>query len=118
MRRFRGPTACSEPELLMSNRILVGMLAAGENEREQAIASLRAQTFKNYELFVIENLPNKQAHETLYARFMSSADRFDIFFKLDADMVLTRSTVLEEVANFFAGNPDVELLFFELIDWY
>ncbi len=102
----------------MGNRILVGMLAAGENERDQAIAALRAQTHKDYELFVIENRPNKEAHEALYSRFMSSADQFDIFFKLDADMVLVRSTALEEVADFFAGSPEVELILFELIDWY
>ena len=102
----------------MGNRILVGMLAAGENERDQAIAALRAQTHKDYELFVIENRPNKEAHEALYSRFMSSAGQFDIFFKLDADMVLVRNTALEEVANFFAGNPEVELILFELIDWY
>ena len=102
----------------MGNRILVGMLAAGENERDQAIAALRAQTHKDYELFVIENRPNKEAHEALYSRFMSSADQFDIFFKLDADMVLVRNTALEEVADFFAGNPEVELILFELIDWY
>lgn len=94
------------------------MLAAGENERDQAIAALRAQTHKDYELFVIENRPNKEAHEALYSRFMSSADQFDIFFKLDADMVLVRSTALEEVADFFAGSPEVELILFELIDWY
>jgi hypothetical protein len=102
----------------VGKRILVGMLAAGENERDQAIASLRGQTHKDYELFIIENKPNKEAHEALYSRFMSEVGRFDIFFKLDADMVLLRSTALEEVANFFAGNPDVELILFELIDWY
>ena len=102
----------------MGNRILVGMLATDENERAQAAASLRAQTHKEYELFIIENRPNKEAHEALYSRFMSSAGEFDIFFKLDADMVLLRDTALAEVAGFFAGNPDVELLLFELIDWY
>jgi hypothetical protein len=102
----------------MGNRILVGMLASGENEREQAIASLRAQTHQDYELFVIENRPNKEAHDALYTRFMSSAGQFDIFFKLDADTVLLRDTALAEVADFFAGNPAVELILFELIDWY
>jgi len=94
------------------------MLAAGENERDQAIASLRGQTHQDYEFFIIENRPNKEAHEALYSRFMAEAGRVDIFFKLDADMVLSRNTALEEVANYFAGNPDVELILFELIDWY
>ena len=102
----------------MGNRILVGMLASGENERDQAIAALRAQTHKDYDFFIIENRPNKEAHEALYSRFMSSAGEFDIFFKLDADMVLSRDTAFEEVADFFAANPEVELILFELIDWY
>lgn len=94
------------------------MLATDENEREQAIASLHAQTHKDYDFFIIENLPNKEAHETLYSRFMSSAARYDIFFKLDADMVLRRKTALQEVVSFFDGNPEVELILFELLDWY
>jgi hypothetical protein len=102
----------------MSGRILVGMLATDENEREQAIAALRAQTHPDYEFFLIENQPNKAAHEALYSRFMAAAARFDVFLKLDADMVLTRDTALAEVAGYFAANPDVGLLTFELIDWY
>src|SRR4051812_1313535 len=102
----------------MSIRILVGMLACGENERDQAIAALKAQSYKNYEFFLLENLPNKAAHETLYARFMASARQFDLFMKLDADMVLTRESALAEVADFFLSNAEVELLFFELLDWY
>ena len=94
------------------------MLAAGENERDQAIAALHAQSYKDYEFFLLENLPNKAAHEKLYSRFMASADQFDVFLKLDADMVLVRDSALAEVANFFTDNPNVELLFFELVDWY
>ncbi len=102
----------------MGNRILVGMLASGENERDQAIAAVRAQTHAEYELFVIENRPNKEAHEALYSRFMDAAGEFDIFFKIDADTVLVRNSAFTEVADFFAANPDVTLLLFELIDWY
>jgi len=94
------------------------MLSCGENERERAIEAVRTQTYLDYEVFLIEDRPNKEAHEALYERFMASADRFQIFLKLDADMVLRRSTALQEVAGFFTRNPDTGLLLFELIDWY
>jgi len=102
----------------MRQRILVGMMACGENERDRAIEAVQGQTYGDYEFFLIENRPNKEAHEALYEKFTTSADRFQVFLKLDADMVLQRPTAFEEVANFFAKHPNVGLLLFELIDWY
>jgi hypothetical protein len=102
----------------MGLRIHVGMMSCGENERDRAIEAVQAQIYSDYEFFLIENRPNKEAHEALYERFTASADQFQIFLKLDADIVLRRPTAFHEVASFFSKNPEIGLLLFELIDWY
>lgn len=78
-------------------RILVGTLYCGENEFEECVESLKAQTHQDWEHFIVRNLPNKLAHETLYETFVSRAADFDLFLKLDADMVFEDPTMLERI---------------------
>lgn len=80
-------------------RTLVGILRCGENEFEQCISSLKNQTYRNYDYFVIENQPNKAAHDQLYQRFMDSASNYDAFLKLDADMVFANERALEQLCD-------------------
>lgn len=80
-------------------RTLVGILRYGENEFEQCIGSLKIQTHRDYDYFVIENQPNKAAHDQLYQRFMDSASNYDAFLKLDADMVLANERALEQLCD-------------------
>jgi len=83
-------------------KVLVGILFSGENEFEQCLESLREQTFLTHEKFVLENLPNKIAHDTLYARFMENAKDFDFFLKLDADMVVQNEHSLQDMIYQFS----------------
>lgn len=89
-------------------KILVGTLHCGENEFAASVESLRGQTHANWDQFVLENLPNKEAHEQLYRRFMDSAEEFDLFLKLDADMILRRPDALATMAAWFAESPDLD----------
>src|SRR5262245_12911211 len=73
-------------------KLLVGMLSHGEHERERAIAALKKQSYRNWDFFEIAGKPNKDAHQELYATFMSSGA--DCYLKLDADMVF-KADVLE-----------------------
>lgn len=70
-----------------------------ENEFEECKEAIAAQTHQDWELFTVENLPNKEAHDLLYQTFMKRADEFDLFIKIDADMVLCRNTFFEEVVQ-------------------
>ena len=47
-------------------KIYVGTLYSGENEFEECVAAIQNQTYKNYDHFVIRDLPNKEAHVTLF----------------------------------------------------
>lgn len=99
----------------IQKRVLVGMMYSGEQEYEQAKQSLKNQTHQHFELFEVTNLPNKLAHDTLYAKFMERSSEFDYFLKLDADMVFAHENVLAEmvvainvngVSNLFAWVKD------------
>lgn len=89
-------------------KILALTLYSGENEFNECQASVKAQTGVNVNHEVFENLSNIEAHKALYKRIMDCRDKYDLFLKLDADMVLNRPTALSEVANFFSRYNDVD----------
>jgi len=101
-----------------SPRILIGTLYSGENEFEQCKASVRAQTYPHREHVVFKNLPNKEAHDTLYRTFMERADEFQLFVKLDADMVLGEETLLEQIVEYWRRTPSLDHLSLAVRDWY
>lgn len=101
-----------------SMKLLIGILYTIENEFEQCIAAIQSQTHQNFDYFVVEKLPNKEAHETLYNRFMNNADRYDFFIKIDADMVLVRKTFFEEVIKKMQQNPQVDNLEIAVYDFF
>lgn len=91
-------------------RILIGILYCIENEFKDCLNSISSQNYKNFEYFVIQNKPNKEAHDTLYSIFMERARDFDLFIKIDADMVLCRKDFFEKVVEKMILNPDVDLI--------
>lgn len=99
-------------------KILVGILYCIENEFSACVESIEQQTYQNYDFFVIENLPKKEAHQKLYGKFSEGASTYDIFIKLDADMVLCRDTYFEEVVREFSADPDLTLLQVAVHDFF
>jgi hypothetical protein len=95
---------------------LIGIMSSGERERAASIASLRGQSVTEWDLFEVENLPNKEAHDSLYATFMASADAYRHFLKLDADMVFRDAHGLAALLDLFkvAGR---DLVMTEVHDW-
>ena len=94
----------------VSKRVLVGTLFSGENELESCIASVQQQNYPSLEQIVIKNLPNKEAHDTLYKTFMNFSHKFDYFIKLDADMVFKSTDAIETMISFFARDPNLDHL--------
>lgn len=91
-------------------RILVLTLYSGENEFERSCASLRAQTHRNFDHKVLRYLPNADAHRDLYETIMRKRLEYDLFLKLDADMLLANVNVLNTVMAQFAKTPDLDHL--------
>lgn len=101
-----------------SPRILIGTLYCGENEFDALKHSLQEQTYPHWEHVVFKNLPNKEAHDRLYQTFMDQADDFDLFVKLDADMVFRSSDALQQVVWLFEENSSLDHAVLAVHDWY
>jgi len=87
-----------------SPKILVGTLYSGESQFEDCIDSLQSQSYKKWNQKIFKHLSNKEGHDTLYDYFMDNSNDFDLFIKLDADMVLLRETCLEEIISLFQSD--------------
>lgn len=98
-------------------RVLIGTLYSGENEFEQSKRSLRRQIHANWEQVVFKHLPNREAHDRLYRTFMERADDFDLFVKLDADMVFRSKRSLRTLVNLFKSQPELDHALLAVRDW-
>ncbi|MDA8174587.1 MAG: hypothetical protein M0018_08355 [Nitrospiraceae bacterium] len=99
-------------------RLLICTLYCGENEFEKSVASITAQSFKNWEHTVIKNLPNKEAHDTLYRGIMARRNEFDLFMKLDADMVFKDEGSLQKAVDLFRNEPELDNVEMVVHDWF
>lgn len=98
-------------------QVLVGTLFSGEREFDRCVEALKAQRYMLYRHFVIENLPESAAHEKLYEGFMERAHTFDLFLKLDADMVLADEDRLGAAVSLFEQAPRLDHAIFTVHDW-
>ncbi len=98
-------------------RILVGTLYSGESEFRDCVAAVQRQTMRDFEHFVIEGLPKREAHDALYGRFMERADEFDLFLKLDADMVIISCELFARIVERFRANSEMDVLTIEVRDF-
>lgn len=99
-------------------RVLVGTLHSEENELEACRQAIAGQRGVDFEHFVISGLPNREAHEALYRRFMERAADFDCFVKVDADMVLTREDLLLRIAERLRDRPEIDQLEIAVHDFF
>jgi len=99
-------------------RILVGTLYTIENEFEECCRSIQQQSHQDFEHFVIRNKPNKEAHDELYRTFMNRADEFDLFAKVDADMVIHDKELFTKIIQKFSENENMEMLTVKVSDFF
>lgn len=99
-------------------KVFIGTLYCGENELEACRDSVRAQTHPDIRHEVIRDLPNLEAHQALYARFMELAGDVDIFLKLDADMVFENPAMVGRIVALFEADKEVDHCLFTVRDWY
>ncbi len=104
----------------MDNRpqILICTLSSGENEFAECKDSLKRQTYKNWKHRIFSHLPNKEAHDRLYREFMAQRHQYDLFLKLDADMVFISQDALAKVVNLFLDEPELDHAEIALHDWF
>lgn len=98
-------------------RILVGVMYSGENEYERCIESIKSQTIANdIDYFVIENQPNKIAHDMLYETFNQQAKYYDYLLKMDADMVFIDGSSVVKMLVEFQKKPNLDHLMVDVYD--
>lgn len=91
---------------------------SGENEYEECKEMIFAQTYKNFDHFVYENLSYKEAHDRLYGDFMEKAEIYDILIKIDADMVLREKTFFQYIVERFRNDNELDIITMALHDFY
>jgi hypothetical protein len=97
--------------------VLVLTLYSGEAEYGRCREALEDQTYETWEHRVFEHLANTEAHSSLYRTILSESGNYDLFFKLDADMVLADDRVLEDLVRVFSDQPDLDHLVVAVSDW-
>lgn len=97
-------------------KVLILSLYSGENEISACKRSVEQQSHPNVEHMIIADLPNKEAHDFLYAEIMKRSTQFDIFIKLDADMVLEDPDFVTDVVGFFIKDRNLDMLSFTVFD--
>lgn len=102
----------------MQPNILIITLYCGENEYDACKTSVKSQDYAaTVDHIFIENLPNIEAHQKCYQTIMGHADEYDLFIKLDADMVFMRDTALNEIIAFWSENNHPDLMSFAVHDF-
>lgn len=89
--------------------ILIGILYSNEPQYHLCTKSIENQRYDhNFDYFVISGLSKQEAHDKLYERFSLNNDSYDIFIKLDADMIIKRSDFFNYIHNLFTKNVNLD----------
>lgn len=99
-------------------RLLIGVMHTIENEFEECLRSMREQSHTDWDVFVVENLPNKLAHDTLFGTFMERAAGFDLFMKVDADMIIRNRDFFAETVDRFRRHPQIQQVNVKVFDYF
>ena len=99
-------------------RIFVGVLYSGENEYQECLSSIDSQTYPEFDVHKFEYQPKLEAHRSLYHSFLDKKDRYDLLIKIDADMVLTRPELFQQIVDKFEQNPDLDVLGIAIWDFF
>lgn len=98
--------------------VLVGMLHVGEPSLPRVREYLRAQVDVDVELLEVAHLPEREAHERLYAAFDMADARYDALVKVDADMELVEPRLLHAIALLFRRHQELDHVLLGVDDWF
>ncbi len=86
-------------------KVFVGTLYSGESDYVTCLEHLQGQMDVEVTHFMVSHLPEKEAHEALWAEWRRVKADHDLFVKLDADVVLHSAIVLSEIHRALASAP-------------
>ncbi len=80
-------------------KVLFLVMYSGEGDYEKCIESAKNQIGIESDFYEVKNLSLKDAHCAIYSYWNEHKDKYDMFVKLDADMVLVNQTKVIDVWN-------------------
>lgn len=99
------------------SKVLVITLYSGENEFGQCAEQIRNQDHPYIDHETIKFKSNYEAHRELYERIERKRHEYDVFMKIDADMVLAAETVVRDIVSEFDNNSELDHAVFSVRDW-
>ena len=99
------------------NRVLVGVLSAGEPSLESSLASIHAQEEVEVEIIHVADRPQFEAHRELFAAFDERSADFDLIVKVDADMEIVNTRLFTALIAMFQRFPEHDLIPVAVDDW-
>lgn len=99
-------------------KLLVGTLYTIENEFEECCASIRRQSYREFDHVVFRDLSKKEAHEALYGLFMEKSEEYDLLVKVDADMVIEDRDLFRKIVERFESDSQLDLLLIAVHDFF
>jgi hypothetical protein len=97
---------------------MVLTLASGEPQAAACERMVAQQTVDQLEHVIIAGLGNVEAHRRLYRTIEESAGDFDVFLKVDADMVLRSRNSVAEVLEVFRRDQGLDHAVFTVHDHF
>jgi len=98
-------------------RVLILTLYSGESDFSDCVDAVANQDYPLKTHEVIRLLPNKEAHDSVYRKIEEERDNYDVFVKLDADMVFLDWGALGRIVSQFQASSDLDHAIFTVRDW-
>lgn len=103
----------------MLPRVWFGTMYSGEAELALCQAHVSTQNgLQEILQHVVMELPEKEAHNSLWAEWARVKDQFDLFVKVDADTIIEDPGTVARVWMLFEGNPRVTGVQLRLHDYF
>ena len=101
----------------MIPKIFVGTLYCNEGDFVESCRLISMQQNVNITHHIVENMPEKEAHNSLWTAWNSVKDNYNLFIKIDADTVLCNENTISEIWKLFEGNSTLTGVQAPLIDY-
>jgi len=89
-----------------------------EGDFEHCKTAIKNQKGVDVEHFIVEGLPEKQAHDTLFSKWNKVKNNFDLFVKVDADTVLVSENLISNVCELMYKDENVTGMQIPIHDYF
>lgn len=102
----------------MKPKIFVGTMYCGEGDFEKCKNAILNQVNVETEHFIVQDKPEKEAHDTLFTKWNQLKKDFSLFVKVDADTVLNGDDILKKIFDFMYSDKDITGLQIPIYDYF